>query len=60
MEKSTEIPPLVEDNDHLGCFGHESASPHQARICALARHRAVATRLEIPWDKYKTLNGIRE
>lgn len=60
MEKSSDLPPLVEVNDHQGCFGHEGASPDQARICALARHRHVARQLEIPWDKYKTLNGIRE
>ena len=36
MEKSTEVPPLVEENDHWGCLGHEGASPHQARICAKA------------------------
>jgi hypothetical protein len=60
IEKSTEVPPLVGENDHWGCLGREGASPHQARICALTRHRHVARQLESPWDKYKALNGIRE
>jgi hypothetical protein len=60
MSEPIEMPPLVEVRKDWECSLDEAASPHQARMCALERHRQVAMQLEIPWDIYKTLNGIHD
>lgn len=60
MQESDEIPSLLEGSDNWSCAGGEAVSPRLARMCALERHRKVARQLEIPWETYKALNGIRE
>jgi hypothetical protein len=60
MNKTVEMPPLAADGDDWDCSFDEATSPRQARMCALERHRQVAMQLEIPWDTYKTLNGIHD
>lgn len=60
MQKPTDVVATVDGEDQNGSCGGEPGSPNQARMCSIERHRLVAMQLEIPWETYKTLNGIRE